>query len=124
VSYASDDDYDAYDPATPAERPTPAEVRAWIDVPTVELTPGQLADVYYAEAETQAAYNETDPYTWGLRMALMRRCARSAAARGLPLGTLPVQMTGYPDAHGALIIPRLDAEIERYEGPTRVIPIA
>jgi hypothetical protein len=121
VSYRDDA---AYDPAAPAERPTLGEIRAWLGVPTAELTAEQLADVYHAEAETQEAYNTTEPYSHGLRMALMRRCARAAAARGLPLGTLPVQMTGYPDAHGAQILPRLDAEIERYEGPRRVIPIA
>lgn len=113
-----------YDPAEPAELPTLAEVREWLDVPTTELTSEQLATVFYAEAETQAAHCETEPYTWGLRLAVLRRCARAAAARGLPLGTLPVQMTGYPDAYGAQILPRLDAEIERYEGPRRVIPFA
>jgi hypothetical protein len=111
-------------PDEPAERPSMAEVRAWLDVPSSELTAPQLADVYYAEIETQDAYCTTEPYAWGLRMALFRRVARAAAARGLPLGTLPVQMTGYPDAYGAQIIPRLDAEIERYEGPRRVIAIA
>jgi hypothetical protein len=117
-------DDDAYDPAEPAELPTLAEVREWLGVPTAELTSEQLASVYYAEAETQAAHCTTEPYTWGLRMAVLRRCARAAAARGLPLGTLPVQMTGYPDANGAVIIPRLDAEVERYEAPRRVVPFA
>lgn len=115
---------DVPDPSAPAERPTLAEVRAWLDVPTSELSPAQLADVYVAEIEQQDEVCTVEPYAWGLRMALFRRVARTNAARGLPLGTLPVQMTGYPDAHGALIIPRLDAEIERYEGPRRVIAIA
>jgi hypothetical protein len=115
---------DPPDPGVPAELPTMAEVRAWLDVPAAELSAAQLADVYIAEVEAQAAACTTDPYRWGLRMAIFRRIARANAARGLPLGTLPIQMTGYPDAHGALIIPRLDAEIERYEGPWRVIAIA
>jgi hypothetical protein len=108
----------------PATVPTPAEVREWIDVSAGDLTDTQLARAYYAELGLQGQYNVTDPYTDWLAMALLRRVARAAAARGLPLGTLPVQMTGYPDAYGAMLIPRLDAEVERYEGPTRIIAFA
>jgi hypothetical protein len=107
-----------------AERPDLDEVRLWIDVAATDLEDEQLARIYWAEVGLQVAYNDTDPYTDWLALALLRRCARAAAARGLPLGTLPVQMTGYPDAYGALIIPRLDAEIERYEGPSRIIAFA
>lgn len=108
----------------PAPRPGLREVREWIDVPAVELSDGQLRDIYNAEVTLQEEFCRTVPYDWGLRLALMRRCARTAAARGLPLGTLPVQMTGYPDAYGAMLIPRLDAEVERYEAPRRVIAVA
>jgi hypothetical protein len=96
-----------------------------------DLSPAQLTRVYLAELGLQAAYNATEPYTDWLAMALLRRCARAAAAKGLPLGTLPAQMTGWPDAYGVPatgvsggVIPRLDAEIERYEAPTRVIAFA
>jgi hypothetical protein len=108
----------------PADPPDLAEVRDWIDVPAVELSDEQLADVLDAELQVQADFCDTDPYDAGLRLAMFRRCARANAARGLPLGTLPVQMTGYPDAYGAQIIPRLDAEIERYEAARRVIAVA
>jgi hypothetical protein len=113
-----------WDDRSPARRPTLAEVREWLDVPAAELSDARLADVYDAERVTQDAMCDTDPYDHGLRMALFRRCARAGAARGLPLGTLPVQMTGYPDAYGAQVIPRLDAEVERYEAPRRVIAVA
>ena len=115
------------DPAWPrvaAEPPDLGEVREWIGVPRVELPDHMLADVLAGERQVQADFCSTDPYDAGLRMAMFRRCARAAASRGLPLGTLPVQMTGYPDAYGSMVIPRLDAEIERYEAARRVIAIA
>lgn len=111
-------------PRVPADPPTVAEVRDWVDVPAAELSDEQLADVLAGETQVQADFCSTDPYDAGLRMAMFRRCARACAARGLPLGTLPQQMTGYPNAYGALVIPRLDAEIERYEAARRVIAIA
>jgi hypothetical protein len=109
-----------------AEVPTLEEVREWLQIPEPELGPGQLERIYWAEVGLQVAYNDTVPYTDWLAMALLRRCARAAAARGLPLGTLPIQSTGAGDAmnFGALLLPRIDAEIERYEGPTRVIAFA
>jgi hypothetical protein len=111
-------------PRVPADPPTVDEVREWIGVPRVELPDHVLADVLLGERQVQEDFCDTDPYDAGLRMAMFRRCARASAARGLPLGTLPVQMTGYPDAYGAMVIPRLDAEVERYEAARRVIAIA
>jgi hypothetical protein len=108
----------------PAPIPTLDEVREWLDVPPGDLDDDELARIYWAELADQVAVNDHDPYTHGLAMALLRRCARAGAAKGLPLGTLPLQMTGYPDAYGAMIIPRLDAEIERYEAKTRIIAFA
>jgi len=114
--------------------PDVADVRAWIDVPASELSDDQLAGILAAEADHQTAYNEvpegtvTLPYALG--QALLRRCARSAAARGVPLGTLPPQMTGTPQdygtgiTYGARFLPQLDAEVERYEGPYRVTAVA
>jgi hypothetical protein len=89
-----------------------------------DLDDDQLGRIYLAEVDLQDSYCDVDPYTDALAMALLRRCARAAAAKGLPLGTLPLQMTGYPDAYGAQILPRLDAEIERYEAKHRKIAIA
>jgi hypothetical protein len=108
----------------PAEIPAIEEVRAWLRVSPADFDDVQLERVYFAELGLQARYNVVEPYTDELALAFMRRCARAAAARGAPLGTLPIQMTGYPDQYGALIIPRLDAEIERYEAPFRIIAFA
>jgi hypothetical protein len=108
----------------PAEIPSIEEVRAWLRVSPADFDDLQLERVYYGELGLQAKFNDVDPYTDELALAFMRRCARTAAARGAPLGTLPLQMTGYPDQYGALVIPRLDAEIERFEAPTRIIAIA
>jgi hypothetical protein len=110
-----------------AERPTVAEVRGWIEVSQTEIPDARLGDILDGETVLQDSYCDTDPYDKALRLALFRRCARAAAARGLPLGTLPVQLTGYgipASEYGARLIPRLDAEIERYEGHRRVIAIA
>jgi hypothetical protein len=109
-----------------ADWPTLAEVRKWLDVPDTELIQTQLEDIMLAEAELQVSFCDTDPYRYGLRMAMFRRCARAAAARGLPLGTLPIQVSGYGDgmSYGAQLLPRIDAEIERYEAPWRKIAVA
>jgi hypothetical protein len=106
--------------------PTIDEVREWLNVPLSELSETGLARIYYAELGLQGQYNDVEPYTDWLAMALLRRCARAAAARGVPLGTLPIQSTGYGDSmnFGAALLPRIDAEIARYEGPTTVIAIA
>jgi len=46
--------------------------------------------------------------------AFYRRCARAIAAKGVPLGTMPGS-----DEFGPQRLASFDAEIERYEGPTR-----
>lgn len=114
--------------------PDLAEIRAWIDVPPTELPDGQLALIREAELENQAAFCEIDPEAdtmpYSLAQSLLRRCARVAAARGVPLGTLPTQMSGTPFDYGTgltfgiHLLPQLDAEIERLEAAWRVIPVA
>lgn len=120
--------------------PTIDEVRQWIDTPESELPDGILVDIFNAEADTQARFCELPTgeddgdlaggqvFPYGMRQALFRRIARAIAARGLPLGTLPIQMTGQgiggAAQYGAQLLPQLDAEIERYEAPFRVIALA
>ena len=105
----------------PAGFPTLDEVRAWIDVPDSMISDGQLEEVLFAELEDQLhlCVWEGAEYPPGLRQALFRRCARTVAARGLPLGTLPIPMTGTGAEYGAALLPRWDPEIERYELPFR-----
>lgn len=105
--------------------PTLEEVRAWIGISDFELPDDQLGDIIDAEIEVQAADCVIpDPYPADLKLAMFRRCARAAAARGLPLGSLPVPDSGLGGQYGAAILPRLDAEIERYEHAHRLIAIA
>ena len=107
--------------------PTLAQVRAWIDVPAAEISDEQLDAILTSELMLQAQacdWGEGPTYPVALAQALLRRCARTVAARALPLGTLPPGATGLGGEFGALWLPRLDAEIERYEGPFRAIPVA
>ena len=113
------------------EYPSVDDVRAWADVPRSLISDDQLTIVLAAEAQTQAAYCEWVGPRDGhylpdaLAQALLRRCARAVAARGLPLGSMPPQSTGTGSEYGvASILPRLDAEVERYEAPYRVTAIA
>jgi hypothetical protein len=112
--------------------PDLAAVRAWIDTPPSEIGDDLLQGILDAEISTQLAYvvlpdwaDETE-YPVPLAQALLRRCARAVAARGLPLGSLPIQMTGSGAefAATAQLVPRLDVEIERYEAPFRPVVIA
>lgn len=126
-------------------RPGLDEVRAWLDVAEIDLSDDQLALIYATEASLQADFCRW----WGRRgpwpdtnrdpddlvraggmipamlaQAFLYRCARNAASRGLPLGTLPVPMTGAGGEYGAALLPRLHPEIERLEAPYRVIAVA
>ena len=106
--------------------PDLATVRAWVDVPAAEISDDQLRAIIAAELDLQltACGWDEGPYPGALAQALLRRCARHVAARSLPLGTLPPGTTGLGGEYGALWLPRLDAEIERFEGPFREIPVA
>lgn len=106
------------DAAGTPTRPTLAEVRAWIDVPASSLTDPQLQDVLDGETEAQNTLCTVDPYRSGLRLALLRRCARAVAAMGLPLGVIAGGDFGNAN------LPRFDAEIERYERPWRKVVLA
>jgi hypothetical protein len=102
--------------------PSLEEVRHWIGVSDFELPDEELARILAAETGVQAADCDVpDPYPEELALAMLRRCARAAAARGLPLGSLPLPESGLGAPYGAPAIPRLDAEIERYEHAHRVI---
>ena len=105
--------------------PTLEEVREWIGISDFGLSDDQLARILAAETRLQAADCDIpDPYPDELGMAMLRRCARAAAARPLPLGSLPVADSGMGAPFGAAAIPRLDVEIERYEHEHRVLGIA
>lgn len=105
--------------------PSLEEVRHWVGVSDFELPDDELARILAAETAVQASdCTVPDPYPDELALAMLRRCARAVAARGLPLGSLPVADSGAGAPYGAAILPRLDAEIERYEHAHRVIAFA
>jgi hypothetical protein len=117
-----------------AAYPTLAEVRSWVGVPPEEISDPQLQVILTSEIEVQAAYCTfiaasvpNDEIPMPMYQALLRRCAREVAARGLPLGSLPAPQSGVGGEYGVSgvrIIPRYDAEIDRLEAPYRVAGIA
>jgi len=98
--------------------PTIAEVRAWLQVPASAVSDEQLTLVLEAEAAVQGRAcrlvdGAAQPH---LAQALLRRCGRTVAARGVPLGLL-----GADAEYGPTRLSRWDAEIERLEGPDRIL---
>lgn len=117
--------------------PTVADVREWTGVAPGDITDDQIQLVLDSETSLQFAYcfwpQPFDPpladgeIPYAISQARLRRCARSFAARGVPLGSLPVIASGLGAEYGlpgAGLLPRYDAEIERYEAPYRVAGIA
>jgi hypothetical protein len=92
-----------------AVRPTPEEVRTRLGVPVETVPDDELADVLAGEIDGQDEDCRTEPYPASLRLALFRRCARSLAAKGVPLGILM-------DEFGSTSLRANDAEIFRLEG--------
>lgn len=97
--------------------PSTNEVRAWAQVATTSLTDAQLDQIIAAEAEQLQLLCTWGDDTWpsSLAQSLLRRCAREAAARALPLG-----LSGDTGGEYAPVrIPNYDAEISRLEQPYR-----
>lgn len=107
--------------------PTTDEVRAWCSLARTSLSDEQLQQVIDAELQNQGAYcrmprlpdNVPDPdgYPPMLAQALYRRVGREVASRGVPLGLI-----GDPASEaGMQRLAQFDAEIERIEGPARLV---
>ena len=100
--------------------PDIGEVRAWIQVPATALPDPVLSQVLVAEADLQVhACRVPEGDVDGpaaLIQALYRRCGREVAARGVPLG-----MMGADSEYGPARLSRWDAEVDRLEGPYRVL---
>jgi hypothetical protein len=97
--------------------PTIADVRAWLQVPVSAVTDDQMTLVLEAETVLQArACRVVDGDQANLTQALYRRVGRTVAARGVPLGLL-----GADAEFGPTRLARWDAEIERLEGPDRIL---
>lgn len=94
--------------------PTPEKVRAWTGVTAKSIDDNLLRDLVDAEISNQADVCRVEPYTPALYQAVLRRCGRALAARGIPLGITP------PAAEfGPARLSAFDGEIDRYEGPRR-----
>jgi hypothetical protein len=96
--------------------PTLAQVRAWVQVSATTITDEQLQQVIDAELSNQARLCRVpdDGYPPDLAQALYRRVGRELAAKSIP--------TGLTDGEfGPARLPMFDAEIERLEGPRRVV---
>lgn len=101
--------------------PTVATVRAWSNVSDQSLTEAQLQQLLDAELALQAASCLVpEAYPDALAQAVLRRCGRAIGARQLPLGLSADTAGEYPPVR----LPQWDAEIERLEGPYRVVVIA
>ena len=100
------------------------EVRRWLSLPATSLADEDLTRVLEAEAGLQVAACRLPLDTSGLiyeptqaqTQALYRRVGREVAAKGLPLGVM-----GADSEYGPSRLARWDAEIDRLEGPTRVV---
>jgi len=98
---------------------TLADLRAWLQVPVSVLDDPQLQQVLDAETILQARacrVPDDGTLTADLTQALYRRVGREVAARGVPLG-----MLGADSEYGPARLTRWDSEIDRLEGPTRVL---
>lgn len=115
-----------------ADWPDVSVVRDWIGVSEAEISRDQLELIMNAEIELQLTYltfNFPDPSDppEPIVQALLRRCARVVAARGLPLGTMPPAMSGVGAPYGVgnpTHLARWDAEVEKFESPYKLPGIA
>lgn len=94
--------------------PDTTQVRDWTGV--TSLTDTALRAIIDAEVWSQAQVCRVDPYTPNLYQAVLRRCARELAARGVPLGG----MAAGDGEYGPAQLATFDAEVERLEGPSRI----
>lgn len=99
---------------------------AWPDVTDLDsylrehsATTEELADTLAAETAAQfAACRIPGAYPPDLRNALLRRCARNLALKGIPLAVLQGDSES-----GATILPGRDPEVRRLEGPYRKVTV-
>jgi hypothetical protein len=98
------------------QAPTLTEVRAWLQTPATAVDDAQLGHVLAAELALQAQWcrvpADPDLFPEPLYQAVLRRCGRECAARGVPLGLI-----GVDAEFGSQVLRRWDGEIERLEMP-------
>jgi hypothetical protein len=100
--------------------PSTDDVRKWVNVPATSVSDAQLSQVITSERLNQAAsctvpLAEAD-YPEDLAQSLYRRVARQLAGRQIPLG-----IVGDGSEYGPATLATFDAEVERLEGPRRMV---
>lgn len=98
-----------------------ADVREWLLVAPTSVTDAQLQLVIDGELGNQAELcrvpEDPNAYPQALAEGLYRRVGRFLASRQVPLG-----LYGDPASeYGPTAVPSFDAEIERVEGPFRIV---
>jgi hypothetical protein len=100
--------------ATTGALPTLSVVAAYLG--ETSATMDEIADALEAETRAQARHCFVPvDYPSDLAQALKRRVARNLAARAVPIATF----TSFEGGATSSRVPRLDAEIERFEAPYR-----
>lgn len=99
--------------------PTLDDVRTWTQVPASAVDDASLQHVLNAESDLQAAQCDVTSDSDALYQALLRRCARHLAARGVPLG-----ITGDSELGAQQQLQTWDAEVQRLERPYRLQVLA
>jgi len=105
--------------ATTGTLPTLPVVAAYLG--ETSATMDEIADALAAEtlAQSRACFVPVD-YPADLAQALKRRVARNLAARAVPIATF----TSFEGGSTSARVPKLDAEIVRFEAPYRRWPVA
>lgn len=101
-------------PTTAEGMPTTSDCLAYLG--DTSATDVEIRDALTAEAAAQRSRCRVPAvYPPDLRQSLLRRVARNLAARGVPL----TSFTSFEGGGTSTRVPRLDAEIVRFEGPYR-----
>lgn len=99
--------------------PTVTDVRDWLKLSPTSVTDAMLTTVLAAEMDEQAKVCSPAPVDGemevALKAAVYRRCGRHIASIGQPL------MINAGSEFGMVRLPNFDAEIERLEGPYRMV---
>lgn len=105
----------------PGPPPTTAQVRAWLNLSTAQISDHELEVIRFAELGNQldecrvpAELAAAGLLPATLVASMYRRCARAVAARGVPLG-----YRSGDDEFGPLRVTSYDVEVSRLEGPLR-----
>ena len=107
--------------------PTVGDVRDWCGISPTSLTDDQVQGVLDAELANQARLcrlvsegTPPDDFPASLRQAIFRRCGREFSGKQVPLGVI-----GDPSSeYGSQRLLTFDAEVERLEGPYRIVVFA